>query len=131
MKLAAAHLSSIGRGRVGRLCVTLVLLLAFTLQAYITQTHVHRLPGAVDRAAIVKIVGQGSGHGAPASKGDGTADCPFCQALVLAGAFFSPTAPILNPLVGWATAETLRPIFDLPAVTTASFSWRSRAPPQN
>ena len=130
MKLAAAQLTDKGRGSVGRLCVTWVLLLAFTLQAYITQTHVHRPPSAADRAAIVRIVGQTSAHGAPAG-GDGTADCPFCQALVLAGAFFTPTAPILSPLVGWAEAQSFRPIFDVLAVVTASFSWRSRAPPQH
>ena len=131
MKLASAHLSSNGRGRVGRLCVTLVLLLAFTLQAYVTQTHVHRPSGAVDRAPIVKIAGQSAGHGASSPGGEGTADCPFCQALVLAGAFFTPTVPLLNPLVGWAETETLRPIFGVLAVTTASFNWRSRAPPRH
>ena len=130
MKLAAAHVSKDGRGRVGRLCVTWIVLLAFALQSYITQTHVHHASSTADRAPIVKIVGQAASHGA-APRGDGTADCPFCQAMVVAGAFFTPTAPILSPLVGWAETETLRPIFGVLAVTTASFSWRSRAPPQH
>ena len=129
MAVAAAHRSGDGRGDLQRLCVTLILLLAFTLQSYITQVHVHPSSGADDRAAMVKLVGPAPGHGA-APGGEGKIPCPFCQAMLIAGAFFTPTTPILVPQLAWAGAHVPSPIAVGLAVTAASFSWRSRAPPQ-
>ena len=104
-------------------------LLAFAFQGFVTQTHIHHPSSATERAAIVKVVGLAATHGG-SRHDDGTADCPFCQALVIAGAFFTPTAPSIGPLVGWAETQVHRPTIGGLTVATASFSWRSRAPPQ-
>ncbi len=130
MKVAAAHLSNTGRTGAQRLCAIWMLLLAFTLQSFITQTHVHREPGGLEAAAIVSIAGHNAAH-APSPKGDGTIACPSCQAIVVAGAFFTPTAPILNLPASLVESALFRLIVVGLAVTAASFSWRSRAPPQH
>ena len=130
MKVAAAHLSDTGRNGAWRICATWMLLLAFTLQSYITQTHVHREPGGTHGAAIVRIVGQPAPH-AVSPTGDATIACPICQAIVVAGAFFVPTTPILSRPATLAETAAFRPIVAGLAVTAASFSWRSRAPPQH
>ena len=127
MKVAAAHLSSFGRAGVRRLCVTLFLLFAFTLQAFVTQTHVHG--AASDRAPIVATIGHVSTQGV-ASKGEETIACPFCQAMVVAGAFFTPAPLILSTPASLAEAHALAPFIVGLAAIAAGFSWRSRAPPQ-
>ncbi len=130
MKVAAAHLSNTGRTGAQRLCATWILLLAFTLQSFITQTHVHREPGGLHAAPIVSIVGQTSAH-APSPMGDGAIACPSCQAIFAAGAFFTPTAPILSLPATLVEPALFRSIVVGLAIISASFSWRSRAPPQH
>ena len=129
MKLAAAHLPSTARSCAQRLLVTWVLLLAFTLQSYVTQTHFHGAASSGDRAPVVKILGQTSARGPP-PRDERTIACPFCLAIVTAGAFFVPAVPTLTLLAGWADTDTPRPLLVGLAIGTASFSWRSRAPPQ-
>lgn len=104
-----------------------VLLLAFTLQSFITQTHIHGI--GTGGSAIVKTLTYGAPHkNAPA---DNTlADCPFCQAIVHAGAFYQPSAPQLVLPFIWV--ETVAPA--VVAAYSSGFSshpWQSRAPPQH
>ena len=65
-----------------------LILIAFTLQSYITQTHIHNAAPA----AITKIVNHSHGK-APAD--DNPMDCPFCQAVAHDGPFFLPAIPLL------------------------------------
>ncbi len=128
MKVAAAYVTGIGRGSARRVCVTLILLLAFTLQAFITQTHVHRATS--DRAPIGHVVGQTSATAA-AHKSDEAIACPFCQAMLVAGAFFTPAPTILSTPASLAVALA-PPLISVGRTTAAaSFSWRSRAPPHH
>lgn len=127
MKVAAAHLPRAGRNAAQRLCATLLLLLAFTLQSYITQTHIHPTTGP---ASIAAPAGQTSPHGAAPADREANA-CPFCQAIVVAGAFFTPAPLILGPPASLAVTDILRPTFTGLAIISAGFSWRSRAPPQS
>jgi len=126
----APHLSSIERGGAWRLCATLFLLLAFTLQAFITQTHIHGPASAGDRTAIVKIVGQTSAV-AVTTTSDDTVACPFCQAMVVAGSFFIPTPLGMSTQAGLAVEHALPPNVVGLALAHASFSWRSRATPES
>ncbi|MHB8529002.1 MAG: hypothetical protein ACYC8V_05745 [Caulobacteraceae bacterium] len=123
MNGAAAHLPEMGRTRAWRLVVTWILLFAFALQSYVTQTHVHRAP-------IVDVVGKIYVH-SPSPVDDEATACPFCQAIATAGAFFSPAAVEVFPLVLRAEAAALSPIVVGLAIAPAGFSWRSRAPPQS
>ena len=130
MSVAAAHFPEIERASFGRLVVTWVLLFAFALQSYVTQTHIHHPQVAAERGAVVKIVGDLSAR-ASAPIQDEAIACPFCQAIAAAGAFFSPAAVELPALVARAEAAALSPILVGLAIASAGFSWRSRAPPQH
>lgn len=105
-----------------------IVLLAFTLQSFITQTHIHGLSGGSGSAATVKVLASGSPPG-KAPKQDSPADCPFCQAITHAGAFSAPSAPSL--ILPVQLAEIAAPPF-LIAVTgiAPSHPWQSRAPPR-
>jgi hypothetical protein len=120
MKASAA--SSRARGRSWRVIVSL-LLLAFTLQSYITQTHIHSLtPASVSRIL--------TGSHDPAPVDGNPVDCPFCQAVAHDGPFFLPAAPILLLSAIWVE---LTPSF-LSARTDAdapAHAWHSRAPPHH
>jgi hypothetical protein len=108
----------------GRLLALLVLL-AFTLQSFITQTHTHD-PDQASPAAIVKLLPQPAGGKVPT--GNNPANCPFCQAISHAGAFFAPATFLFLPLscVVHAAPDFIARF----AATVARHSWRSRAPPQ-
>jgi hypothetical protein len=80
-------------------------------------------PGVARTAAVAKAPAH-----APADSGK--AECPFCQAIVHAGAFCAPPAQILVLPLSWATiaasffvAETFAGV--------SSHLWQSRAPPQH
>ena len=130
MNVATALFPDIRRTGAGRLVVTWLLLFAFALQSYVTQSHIHPAPGASEHGALVQPIGQASAHATPPVHGDGIA-CPFCQAIATAGAFFSPAAIELPALVAQTRAAVLSPILVGLAIASAGFSWRSRAPPQS
>src|SRR5580658_4621167 len=66
-----------------------VLLAAFSLQAYVTQVHIHDSVATTVSKSIANV-----GHGK--SSGDNNPiDCPFCQAVAQAGAFALPATPLL------------------------------------
>jgi len=123
MNAAGGRLPEIARAGARRLVVTWMVLFAFTLQSYVTQTHLHRAP-------VVELVGKISAHGVSPA-GDEAIACPFCQAIAAAGAFFSPAAIALGPLVVQPEAAAPPPIVVGLAIAPAGFSWRSRAPPQS
>jgi hypothetical protein len=110
-----------GRTR-ARFIIALVALFAFTLQTYVVQTHIH-IPGAE-----TALTGNAStGHKTPT--GDGSDDCPVCQAFALAGAFVTPAIVIFALAL---TYIEVAPRFALRATSGPLFvrNWRSRAPPR-
>jgi hypothetical protein len=115
------------RRGVGWHAITSFLLLAFALQSFLTQTHIHGAHGSWGTPACVeKCV---THVPAPASPFDSTATCPLCQAIVHAGAFFVPgVVKILVPHLWLAcmlpVATPTAPRFVLPR------SGLSRAPPR-
>ncbi len=130
MSAASAHRSGLSRSGAWRLVVTWILLFAFALQSYVTQTHVHGAPALAERAPMVEVVGQSVHDGASPAHDEAIA-CPFCQAIAVAGAFFSPAGAALGALVVRAQAASLPPIAVGLVIAPAGFSWRSRAPPQH
>ena len=129
MRVATERFRDTERTGASRFVVTWILLLAFALQSYVTQTHIHSAPVAAERGAIIQLVGKISGRVASPVHDDGVA-CPFCQAIAAAGAFFSPAAIELSPLHPDAKTAALSPFLVGLAIAPAGFSWRSRAPPQ-
>lgn len=103
-----------------RLIAALVLL-AFTIQSYVAQTHFH------DTAVGTAPVSQNVGHG-KVPVDDNPLTCPFCQAVAHAGSFYLPMAPALFLSVQWV--EMSAPHFLLhDSSGAAAHSWQSRAPP--
>ena len=104
-------------------------LLAFILQSYVTETHIHVAFPATGTSGIVKLFNALPEHGKPSVPNDAT-DCPFCQAIVHAGAYFVPATQIFIPFFVWVSKPT--PALAARAIDTASaHSWHSRAPPQH
>jgi hypothetical protein len=128
MRKAATKAAGIRRGRPGWHFVTWVVLLAFTLQCFVTQTHIHWAPQAGAGTGIVKLLESGP----PQQKSpleNGTTACPFCQAIVHAGAFFASAAPLL--LLPAVCAECALPgLIATAARAPSAHGWQSRAPPQ-
>ncbi|HEY1879313.1 MAG TPA: DUF2946 family protein [Caulobacteraceae bacterium] len=127
-KGASAQFPENGRPSVWRLALSWTLLIAFALQSYATQTHVHR-------ASITPIasgaISTASAIGSPQPGDQEAIACPFCQAIAAAGAFVGP-APVAFFLPALrAEAASLPPIAIFLAIAPAGFSWRSRAPPQS
>ncbi|HWU25615.1 MAG TPA: hypothetical protein VN154_04365 [Rhizomicrobium sp.] len=98
-------------------------LLAFALQSYVVQTHVHFAHYAARPAAAA----QKSGHGkAPAN--DEPANCPLCQEFVHTGQFIAPTAQaLLPPTLAISTIALVDLAFAF--IHAPSHDWRGRAPP--
>ena len=106
--------------------ITWIVLLAFMLQSFITQTHIHVAFG--DQMALAATVTNAPAHkNAPAE--NGSAECPFCQAIVHAAAFYAPAAPgLVLPI---SRAKTAVPFFIVAAIgRVSSHLWQSRAPPR-
>ncbi len=103
-----------------------LLLAAFTLQAYVAQTHIHdAAPTSLSQTGITKSV-SASDSKAPSDKSQ--PDCPFCQAVAQAGAFHLPGAPLIFLTASFITV--MAPGHPAPASYDATaHNWRSRAPP--
>jgi hypothetical protein len=103
-----------------------LLSLAFLAQSFITQVHIHG-------ADFGTAAGYSKAHAVPlahtkAPVQDGNADCPFCQAIIHAGAFFTPP-PIVLPQIACVAIAAPFAV----AVAVAFFPprpWYSRGPPQ-
>ena len=111
----------------GRLLLTAVMLLAFLLQSYATQTHIHF---DAPSAAIVKLDG-----GAPPQHGDKNSpipenpdNCPLCQ-LLYGGQYVAANALVFFlPMAAVSIIEIAQGV--LPHYDAASHSWHGRAPPR-
>jgi hypothetical protein len=125
MTIDTAKRAKARHGGAGWRAVTLVLLLAFTLQSFVTQTHLHAISPAGDAQVALR-----SPHPGNVPLDEGMATCPFCQAAIHAGAFFVPVSPVLVLPTAWfafAAFAPLRAAFG----RTLAHHWHSRAPPQS
>ncbi len=106
-----------------RLAITLFALLAFTLQSYITQTHIH---GAGGNA----IAALDAGKPGKLPNADDQSSCPICQVIAHAGQFVTPSAvAIALPAL---SAFHVAADKDIAAIAhSSSHIWKSRAPPRN
>lgn len=108
---------------VWRRSVLLFALLAFALQAYLVQTHIHGQPVAPLLNSHVSAPPQ------PAPFDPLTpANCALCQEILHAGAAITPDAAPLALLPGWIAMAPA--VMYLPAAAEAPpTGWQSRAPP--
>lgn len=107
--------------------VLFAVLLAFSWQSFVTQTHAHFATGA----QIVTDSGQASSTARTDTgkrSSDAPADCPICQEIGHDGFYLLPTLAVLEapqpaPLWQAVTISFVR------AALKPSHIWRSRAPP--
>lgn len=117
--MATAKTKLRGGGRAWRL-IAILLMLAFSFQSYLVQTHIHE-PAAVSATLI-----HHAGHKAPAN--NTPFDCPFCQVVNHAGSFLISDVSLLLLASQWV--EMTAPRHLTPEVgTVANHPWQSRAPP--
>ncbi|MBV9569849.1 MAG: hypothetical protein JO056_01230 [Alphaproteobacteria bacterium] len=119
-----------------RTIVAGVALLAFALQSYLTQTHIHLTPALT---ASTQIAGEkdaadknfASKRAAPKQKAPANDDplkCPTCQAMGYAGHFVSPAAAMLL-LPGIAVSILPLVVPPLSPRASPSHNWQGRGPP--
>lgn len=121
------HIARPETGRLWRLGVTFFALLAFALQSYTAQTHIHKWtqPGLAGIAAALDL-------GVPIKNGKAPAkqdqNCPLCQGIAHAGAFLTPSA--VAALAPTLSVQIIAIALDTAlALQAVSHSWQSRGPP--
>ncbi len=128
MSRLALQFAEVRTARLGWRAVAWMVLVAFFLQSYVTQTHIH---GLVQEAGsgIATVHASSLTRSTAPLPGD-TNVCPFCQAVVHAGACFVPAASALLPpfallqrVAAWAS--------NVFPGGPASHPWQSRAPPHH
>ena len=116
-----------GSVRASWAAVLFAVLLAFSWQSFVTQTHAHFDADA----QIVADTGQAGSTARPDTdkrSSDAPADCPICQEIGHDGFYLPPTLAVLEapqPAPTWQAVTT--PF--VRAVRKPSHIWRSRAPP--
>jgi hypothetical protein len=125
MTVAVARHSGIRRKGWASRLVVLAVALAFALQAYATQTHIH---GLAQGAGVLAKVAAGPVPGkAPAD--DSQADCPLCHAIAHSGVFVGAAPPLLQVPFAWVQTAAL--VFRARVIShRAVHNWQSRAPPR-
>jgi hypothetical protein len=106
-----------------RRLVMLFALLAFALQAYLVQTHMHGQPGVLSLKPHVSVPVQPAPFDPLAP-----ANCALCQEILHAGTAIAPDNSELALLLTWiamAPAVALLPAEPIRLAT----GWHSRAPP--
>jgi hypothetical protein len=106
--------------------VTLFALLAFLLQSFAVQSHIHPLDKPASVTAAINNIP------APVKKIDPVdlGSCRLCQELIHAGAFVAPSAFGLPASQSAATIVfTALPL--LAGLLAPAFAWQSRAPPRH
>jgi hypothetical protein len=111
-----------------RLAFGFLLLLGFTLQSYVTQTHIHVGNFAVTAGFVTQNTTGANGPAKSNPFDNEATNCLFCQEMLHAGQFITPGAPILALPVETVSIVPVRlalPLF----VGAIAHGWQSRAPP--
>ena len=133
-------LSHLLNGRCWRVVVASVALVAFALQSYLTQTHIHSAApqsasisiGFLNGKFPLSIAAKRDAHPAPqknAPARDDSGKCPICQAMGYAGQFITPPAASFI-LPSQAISIVSFAAIILSTFEAASHNWQGRAPPQ-
>jgi hypothetical protein len=116
--------------RTMRLALTVVALLAFTFQSYVTQTHIH----VAGRTGIETSMLGGDAKSSATHKTDkfpanqDPSNCPICQEILHSGSFVTPSAIAALPPALAVSVVVVR-LEAAIAHQPVSHSWRGRAPP--
>lgn len=118
-----------------RLAIVSVAFVAFALQSFVVQTHIHFTQADTARlaayAASHRIAHSGTGedHHDKFPANEDPANCPICQEILHSGQFVAPAAHVfLPPTVAVSIIAIVET--ELPFVVALSHDWRGRAPPR-
>ncbi len=106
--------------------LAMLVLAAFTLQSFVTQTHIHGSQAGAE-TGIVKIVHVPSQGQNPLDTSE--SGCAFCQAVAHSGVFFAPSSPALVLPTSWALFFSVASS-SIAAASALAHDWQSRAPPK-
>lgn len=113
------------------MAVVSVAFVAFVIQSFLVQTHIHFTPEALARLAAhnTHAVTDDPAHHDKYPANEDPANCPICQEILHSGQFVAPAAQVYLPP---ALAVSTIVIVDgaLPFIVALSHSWRGRAPPR-
>jgi hypothetical protein len=105
--------------------ITLFALLAFFIQSFALQTHIHPTPPAAIAATVAHTPAP-----APLKNQDPVDQCRLCQELVHSGVYVSPSVTVIATSLNIVAAIFVAaPSFAADPVR--AFSWQSRAPPRH
>jgi hypothetical protein len=102
----------------------MLVLVAFSLQSFLVQTHIHNLPLSVSAAGGVSLAAPHDGK-APLD----IDKCLFCQEYMHAGAYLTPAAAAVLPPYAAVSLLTFV-VAPFVAARTPSHNWMGRAPPR-
>ena len=120
------EISAARRRGIGRHVITFLMLLAFALQSYLTQTHIHWASETSRQNCVSVCVVQAPHRSSPFGE---AGDCPLCQAIVHAGAFFAPAVLVVFVQRLWVESTLPTAITGAHRFASAR-SGLSRAPPR-
>jgi hypothetical protein len=119
----------------------MLMLVAFALQSYVTQTHIHfaghvvtggfTFPGESSGGQSDKALGaaQDQGDHDKYPPGDDPANCPICQEIMYSGHYVAPGAiAVLLPTI--AVPTFTRVDVALSFISRVSHIWQVRGPPR-
>jgi hypothetical protein len=115
--------------------ITAFALLAFIVQSFATQTHIH-IPGQSEQGfGTQEVVAQAvaakaslSGEQTPRLPADDPAHCPLCQEFLLSGAYVTPVI-LAIPLPAQITTPAPLTAVRFVIAEVVSHGWNSRGPP--
>ncbi len=107
-----------------------LILVAFTFQGFVAQTHIHRLGGISTASSSLQIETKRTVPPDKFPANQDPSNCPICQELLHSGSFITPSAvaALLPSLAVSIVAIVLDSAIAPPAT---SHSWRGRAPPRS
>jgi hypothetical protein len=109
-----------------RLWLASLVLIAFSFQSYVTQTHIHLVAQTSDPAKADSGKAQRDRY--PANQDP--SNCPICQEVLHSGSFITPSA--IAVLLPSLAVSVLAIVIDTTIVSQpVSHSWRGRAPPRH
>jgi len=111
-----------------RLLLVAFVLLAFSVQSFLTQSHIH--PISHDRAAVALHLNFGPAKPGNLPLGDDSMNCSLCKEILQSGHFLG-TALIVLALPAQVVSSFETAKAPEPLTTHTSFRWNSRAPPRH
>ena len=125
------------RGPLHQKLILLVSLVAFVLQSYIVQTHIHFAPSIDSGIVVSKSLVTDSKAGAPTTQNsdrgryppnDDPAHCSICQEFLHAGQYLAPAPAMALLLTVVEVPVTIVRVIPV-VIAPVSHDWHGRAPP--